>query len=635
MSLLKLLSVLTLVLFSRIAGAQEELRTRFPLAEAVYTNVVCEVNIEKLDGKWIALTDHKEDLSYLTENSLKMMSRGRIYHSSFNELKKWDAYTRVNNKKLKVTNTSTASSRQDYIFYDDTKATSFDFAGIGLNTSRHIDYQLLLNDIHLLYPHYFERYFPVGEGTLRISFPSDIKMKYLLKGDQSDKIVFTETKKKDKTIWTFQVKDMIGRQPFPDAPDNSYYATHIIYYVEQVKENNEWKNFLSSPEDLYRYSYGFIKDLDRSVSKELKSITDTVISGAKSDMEKAGRIYKWVQSNIKYVAFEDGMEGFVPRPANLVCSRRFGDCKDMTSILVAMLTHAGVPAYFTWIGTREIPYDYTEVPLPIVDNHMICTIKIGEEYLFLDGTDDGCIFGFPPSGIQGKQAMVSITEKDFKVIRVPVVPLEKNAYVDSTFLELGADGMTGRISVRLSGYFASSLYSILKNQNEKDHADYFKRRYGRGNNKIRFSNWKWNVSEDHNTAQITADLELPDYAKKMRDEWFLNMNLVKWFEHDLIDVEKRNLAIEYDYMSRFSIVTALKIPEGYQLDHLPKGDQFKNDAWGFKMNYIHSGNSVYLNQEFATDKLMTMPYHFTDLNKVLEKLTAHYKQTILLSKKQL
>jgi len=28
--------------------------------------------------------------------------------------------------------------------------------------------------------------------------------------------------------------------------------------------------------------------------------------------EKARRIYSWVQQSIKYIAFEQGMEGFVP-----------------------------------------------------------------------------------------------------------------------------------------------------------------------------------------------------------------------------------------------------------------------------------------------------------------------------------
>jgi hypothetical protein len=130
--------------------------------------------------------------------------------------------------------------------------------------------------------------------------------------------------------------------------------------------------------------------------------------------KKARRIYNWVQKNIKYVAFEQGMEGFVPREANLVCNRRFGDCKDMSSILTVMLNTAGVPAYYTWIGTRHLPYRYAETPLPLVDNHMISTIKLNDKFIFLDGTDNNCVFGMPSEHIQGKEALLAMGEKNIR-----------------------------------------------------------------------------------------------------------------------------------------------------------------------------------------------------------------------------
>ena len=78
------------------------------------------------EGKLSAVSSFEEDIQLATENAVKMMSRGRIYHSSFNELKKWAAHTQLaENKKLKVANATTGSSRQDYIFYDDAQATSF------------------------------------------------------------------------------------------------------------------------------------------------------------------------------------------------------------------------------------------------------------------------------------------------------------------------------------------------------------------------------------------------------------------------------------------------------------------------------------------------------------------------------
>ena len=619
------------------AGAQtsKTLKEQFPAADAVYTNLLCHVDISmNNENKLVASSRYEEDLVFLTDNSVRMMSRGRIYHSSFNTLGDWTAYTKLpDNKKLKIANTTTNSSTQNYIFYDDAKATSFDYSGATLGATRHLEYVLQHNDPHLLTPHYFDRYFPVANGELRISFPSSVKIRYVVKGVSADKVQFSESRKKDKTIYTFSVSNFSASPDYPDAPDNSYYATHVVFFIEKVLQNNQWQNFLATPDDLYRFVYPNIKNLNATVSDELKQLTDSVTRTAKNDREKAASIYRWVQNNIKYIAFEDGMEGFVPRDASLICSRRFGDCKDMTSILTAMLRHAGIPAYFTWIGTRDIPYTYEETPLPVVDNHMICTIRLGDELIYLDGTDNGCAFGMPPYSIQGKEAMIGISEKEYKIAVVPVIDKSKNIFTDSTILHVVNNELNGRIRIDMTGYWASELFTSTNYRNASENETYFKQRFARGSNKVQFSNWKFHIDEDRSRAWVTADIVAPGIIKVLDNEIFLNLNLFRWFEHKEIDIPKRNTPIEQDFLNRFFYVTSLKIPEGYKISYLPEGQAYTNDVWGFRMVYKGDARQVSLDQQFDTNQLLMQPHQFESWNKVLENLLPHYKQSTALQKK--
>lgn len=612
----------------------QEWRKTFPDAEAAYTKLSCEVNIRWSDGKLSAVSSFEEDIQLATENAVKMMSRGRIYHSSFNELKKWAAHTQLaENKKLKVANATTGSSRQDYIFYDDAQATSFDFAGIAVGTTRHIEYELMHNDVHLMTPFYFERYFPVVNGELRIVFPSSVKIKYVIKGLNPEKVQFAESQKKDKTTYTFTISNLAGGQYYPDAPDNSYYATHVVFYIDKVEQEGQWKNFLSTVEDLYRYNYNYIKDVNKLAAKELEQLTDSLILGVENDLEKTKRIYRWVQSNIKYVAFEDGLGGFIPREANLVCSRRFGDCKDMASILTAMLNRAKVPAYFTWIGTRHLPYKYSETPLPIVDNHMICTAYIDGKFIFLDGTDNGCVFGTPAQGIQGKDALVSINEKEYRILPVEIIAKENNRYTDSTLLFFDEKGLKGKIKIHLTGYYSSSIATTLSYRNNKEREDYFKDRFSRGSNKVIFSNWTVKQSEAKNETWITAEIELPDYAKKLGDEWLVNLNLFKLYDHQEIDYPKRKTPIENDFLKTDTYTTLVQLPEGYKVTYEPKSQNYKNEVWGFEMNYTLGKNDISLTQKFETRHLMLYPTQFEQWNKVLENLLPNYKQSVIITKK--
>jgi hypothetical protein len=623
-------SILCVCLY-QVVPAQEWKKT-FPDAEAIYMNLVSEVEIKMVDGQLTATSNFAEDLLLSTDNAVKMMSRGRVYNSTFNELKKWDAYIQLpESRKIKVANISTGSSRQESIFYDDVKTTSFDFAGVTVGATRHLDYQMQHNDVHLLTPYYFDRYFPVQKGELRIVFPSSVKMKYVVRGLNKDKILFTESRKKDKTIYTFTAKDLPGVKYYSDAPEDSYYSTHVVFYIEKVQGNEGWKNFLAGIDDLCQNNYQHIQNINKELSAELKQLTDSLTKGLTSDREKAKRIYRWVQNNIKYVAFEEGLEGFVPREANLVCSRRFGDCKDMASILTAMLTYAKVPAFFTWIGTRHLPYTYTEFPLPIVDNHMICAAKIDGQFIFLDGTDNGCIFGMPSEGIQGKEALIALNEKEYKVITVETPAKELNRYTDSTFLKLDGDALKGSIKVHMTGYLSSNMRVALNYKNEKEREDHFKNRFTRGSNKIKFSNWKVTQSDDNSETWITADFDLPGYAKKIGDEWLLNLNVFKFFEHQEIDYPKRKSPIERDYLSTATYTTVMQLPQGYKVSYLPKSQTYQNDVWGFDMQYVAQVDKVVLTQKFDTDQLMLYPEQFEQWNKVLENLFPQYKQSVVLS----
>ncbi len=376
----------------------------------------------------------------------------------------------------------------------------------------------------------------------------------------------------------------------------------------------------------------YLSTINKEVSPELKQIVDSLVKNTSTVEAKARAIYSWVQQSIKYVAFEQGMEGFIPRDANLVCSRRFGDCKDMSSLLTLMLKTAGVPAYYTWIGTRNIPYDCNIIPTPVVSNHMICTIRLDDKYIFLDGTDPTCVFGMPSEMTQGKQAMVAINDTSYKLLTVPVQDKERNQLADSTFLTLTDAGLQGTIVRTMSGYYSMRLHGLLSGVRQNDLQEYIKSEFGRGSNKFRLDTFAVGNNGDKDHIRITARFSLPDYAKHIGNEWYLNMNLFKFYEHEEIDYPKRKSPIEYNFRDKRKYVVVLRIPDGYQVSNLPKSKSFHNDVWGFDINYEQKGNTLVMTQQFDNDYLMLEPAQFEAWNKVLENLFPLYKESLGLAK---
>jgi len=273
------------------------------------------------------------------------------------------------------------------------------------------------------------------------------------------------------------------------------------------------------------------------------------------------------------------------------------------------------------------------VPLPIVDNHMICAVKLDTGYVFLDGTDSHCVFGIPAGHIQGKQALVALNEKEYKIIRVPVVEKEKNVYADTTFMKLTDKGIQGTIRIGMSGYFAMDLYSIMNQTDDKSKEKFMNNFLNRGSNKFKVDKYEIVDTDNPNKYYISSQFQLEGFDKKIADDWFVNLNLQKLFEHQEIDYPRRKLPVEFDFKNERQYVTILEIPEGYKLSYMPQSKSYKNEVWAFNLTYEEKKNQVILTQHFENNELLLPVEKFQAWNKVLENLLPAYKETISLSKK--
>jgi transglutaminase-like putative cysteine protease len=637
---MKTRSFFTALLFCCSVAAQtpDEVKKQFPGQELVYLNYTENLRLYIKDGVPVAERDHEKEIMILSDKNASAYSRYKIYHSGYNELKDLEAYTKVPDggkfKKVKITDQKTSDSRSNSVFYDDVKETSFDFPALTQNAIQHLEYREFHKDAHLLTPFYLPGHLPVMYASYTVTVPDDIAVKYIVKNDPGGIFRFTEEKKKRETIYKWTVQYSKDEESFPDAPGFKYTVPHVITYVASYKTANGTQPFLSSLADLYQWNYSFLKDLNTTPDETLKKIVDSLTAGAAGETDKAKKIYRWVQQHIKYVAFEDGLEGFRPRQAAEVCSKRYGDCKDMSSIITQMLRMAGIKAFYTWIGTRILPYEYTEVPLPLTDNHMIVAASINNEWIFFDGTDPHAKYGMPPAAIQNKEALVAINEKEYKVIKVPVSPAAASTITDTTFIQFTTDGIKGTETITCTGYFGEDLYNALLYRDEKGTKDFVKSRMEKASNKFILGKYSINrINAAENLISITADYEIPGYSKKLGNEYYINLNLEKLFENTAIDTAKRKVPVEKEYKYIIRQYHILDIPAGYTVSYQPKDFSLENELLALKIFYEKKGNQIIALQEYQNKKLMISPSEFAEWNNAAKAAALQYKEQVVLEKK--
>ncbi len=626
------------------AGAQSSealsIAARYAREKAVVYEQSEHLRFAWKDGALTARSTIVQEVMPLSDAAA--FNSGAVYHSYFHTLEGLDARTLVPDgnsgyKNIKSTDQKTTHATSDAVFYDDSKQTTVTFPGLVAGARTRLQHDLVHNDLHLLTPFHFAGYLPVVKARYTVTAPRGVKLRFTVRGDEKGIIRRTEEGGKGgATTYVFEAADVLRLETFPSAPSPAYYMPQVIVQVESfiAPGASEPTPFLSTTADLYRYYYGFIRDVNNKPDDSVRALAHGLIQGATTDRDKAARIYRWVQEHVRYVAFEDGTGGFIPREAGAVCARRYGDCKDMSSLLVSLCQAAGLDAYYTWIGTRALPYSYAETPLPIADNHMICAVRFDGHWTFLDGTDPDLPFGLPPAGLQGKEALIGLDATRYEVATVPEADAAQNTVTDSTYLAIGTDGaLTGDVRIAYTGYPAWDLTGLVRFSDPTERDKTFRGLTARGSNKYAQRSFDYKAAGPRDPFRIRSGLELKDYARALDGEVFINLNLQRTYESDAVDLAKRNVPIQQDYKQQARQVTVLDIPAGYKVTYLPPAAAGAEPGlWSYRIRYEQSAKSVTLLKEYEMATQMIQPAQFAAHNRMVEALHKAYKESVVLEK---
>lgn len=410
-------------------------------------------------------------------------------------------------------------------------------------------------------------------------------------------------------------------------------APHMIIHVAKYEHNGLTNHILGDVQDLYAWYSGFLGDIDEEHSDEIHKTVANIIDGKSTELDKVDAIYNWVQQNIKYIAIEDGLGGFRPRLPTTVFARRYGDCKDMSTLIYKMLKLANIPSNLTWIGTKSIPYTHTEVPTPMADNHMVCTYINNNNYYFLDATDQYNVLGIPTAHIQGREALVSKDVNDFELVNVPVVPSQMNYISDSVYCQISNGVVLGVGKSVFAGYKKIPVTNNLQNLEGKEKRAFLDLLLNKGNNKFSLHSVKTrNLGEKNKELVIDYDFKIEDYVLLSSDEIFINPHLSRDSENELIDKNTTTEDIYYPYKSLKSLQYLIEIPEGYEVSHLPDDVDYSGDQFGFGICYKINEGKIEVTQTFQINTLKLKNDRFDEWNGMMKKMFAAYKESVVLGK---
>ncbi len=240
---------------------------------------------------------------------------------------------------------------------------------------------------------------------------------------------------------------------------NSWQQTPYI----MMSTYSDWKAIADA------YQQGAAKKA--AVTPEVQALADEITRGETSQREQAKLLYDWVRKNISYVASYVGNGGWIPNDTAAILKTHYGDCKDHSTLLEALLEARGIPASQVLIYADTENYLLPPVAL-LWFNHAINYLPtLG---LFLDSTDSQMPFGILPETDSDKPVLVT---KNFSAVeRTPIATIDNFKMNRRVYIKFAADGSAVRTS-EIDGYgrAAAEVRSFIEDIGPGQEQDWVKK----------------------------------------------------------------------------------------------------------------------------------------------------------------
>ena len=612
----------------------KQLKSRFPDDSRVLLSEEKVVNI-RLDDDQIKITQEVIEEDMLLGDNARFATKESVEYSTFFNLKEIEASSFVFEKQKYKEYAVEEFVTKDEIsesFYDDTRSVNFLYANLEPGAKRRLRYKMDILNPRFLTPIYFADSNPILHRKATLVVDKGVNIRFQKFNLEGANVRFSESEKKGKKIYTWEIENQQAFEFESGAPSYKTVLPHVIPIITSVEKKGEVTPILSGVDNLYDWYYSLVENINQNeVDSELSTIVDELTKDKDSNLEKVRAIYYWVQENIKYIDFEYALGGFIPREANNVFKKKYGDCKDNSSILAEMLEVAGLEGQLTWIGTRSIPYKYREVPTPAVDNHMILSYEDGSHTYYLDATGRFIPLELPTSFIQGKEALVSNGKGNFEIKEIPIVPASSNILNDEITITVEGKKIKGDGNATFTGYKKTNIYNFLESKTENDKINaFYKSLLEKGNNKFIIHNFKeYNKFSYDDPFNVTYNFEIGSYCSTYDDELYINLNLDKSIVKRKIKEDRVN-AIELNFKYINNLKTILKIPEGKTVDYLPENLEVDDSFFKASITYSVKDDTIVYEQYIEIDTLVIEPENHETFNNVIKKLEKAYKEVVVL-----
>lgn len=348
-----------------------------------------------------------------------------------------------------------------------------------------------------------------------------------------------------------------------------------------------------------------------------KEKIDRLVEDVILPKEKAQILYHYMQDNTRYINVSTKIGGLQTYPAEYVCTNRYGDCKALTNYMQAMLKYVGIKSYYTLIDSDDSVNDFDATFPSDPFNHVILTLPLDNDTIFLECTSQNLAFGYIPTSNQGRKAL--LIDKDNSVLID--IPSDKVDDIKSTrFFDVNVNNIyvDAKLNSRQKGR-NYELYKFIQKGITKNTADkYLHDNILSGSYTLNHYDFK-DLDRDSSYTELEASFRIENIIKRYGNNLVITPFSWNFAAFELPANRTQGVQIDNPIYKEDNIIYRIK---DYKINKVPENISIETPFGKYNVEYnIDDDHKLIVNKEF---KLYDGRYNlseYIDFYKFISKVS--------------
>lgn len=407
---------------------------------------------------------------------------------------------------------------------------------------------------------------PVTRTSYTLTVPADFEFKMKTIGEIPDPVITEEGGKKTYR-WELEnlpaLKWKVCSVPYADDKPRLMFAPEKFKLDKHNFVGRSWST-------LGRYYQQMTSDCFQ-LNGEQKELLDRLRSYEIGDRAICDSLHDYLQRRSRYVAIEVGIGGWMPSKAKDTFERGYGDCKDLSTMYVAMLRYLGIQSGLILIRSKNYGNSYPDFLTLDRFNHVIIYSIIDGDTVWTDPTCEVCQFGDLPY-LDENAYVLAMDSVESRVLLTPSSTPSDNVIWRTATVKAISDRTLGvELRFATTGNAHQRLQADLSYSKRHEWEDIFKSDFFGVSDKFNMDSI---VVDDQDmradTTVATLYGKVSNAIHSVGPKQFIDITFLSCLcRAEEIDLDGREQDVYLYYPRTYIDSLVLSIPDGYRVPELP------------------------------------------------------------------